>query len=341
MSDPRSGGRGPVPDPQAGGRRLRVGVLGCAGIAERRMLPSMAYQPLVEIAAVASRDGARAEAFAARFGGEPVTGYDRLLEREDVDAVYLPLPPELHVEWTIRALEAGKHVLCEKPFATGRAEAAEAVAAARERRLLLMESFMFLHHPQHAEVARLLADGVIGELRLFHGYFGIPRAGTEADAAPRYASTLPEVAAYPLRAARLFLGDGLRVCGAELRRTERDARPIAGSALLVSSRGVPAHLVFGVDHSYRSGYAMWGSEGHLRLDRAYSTPDEHAPVVRIERQDGVEEVPLPCERQFTRIAGEFARTILDGGDFERHGEDILRQAELVDAVDRAAAAARS
>ncbi|MFJ6666453.1 Gfo/Idh/MocA family protein [Streptomyces sp. NPDC091383] len=324
-------------DLPGGADRLRVGVLGCASIAERRMLPSMAHEPLIEITAIASRDGDRAKGFAARFGGAPVEGYERLLERPDVDAVYLPLPPQLHARWTIRALEAGKHVLCEKPFATGLAEAARAVAAARERRLLLMESFMFLHHPQHAAVARLVAEGAIGELRLFEGYFTIPRLSAEAGAPPRYASTVPEVAAYPLRAARLFLGDGLRVRGAELRRAERGGPAIAGSALLVSEQGATAHLAYGVDHSYRSGYALYGSEGQLRLERAYSTPDEHRPVVRIERRSGVREIGLEPARQFTRIAGAFARTILGGGDPVPHGEDILCQAELADAVDRAAA----
>ncbi|MFD1277037.1 Gfo/Idh/MocA family protein [Streptomyces kaempferi] len=138
---------------------LRVGVLGCADIAGRRMLPSMARQPLVEVSAVASRSLDRARAFTDRFGGTPVAGYARLLERADVDAVYVPLPPELHAQWTLRALEAGKHVLCEKPFALRQADADKAVALARERGLLLMESFMFLHHSQHAHVRRSWTTG--------------------------------------------------------------------------------------------------------------------------------------------------------------------------------------
>jgi predicted dehydrogenase len=306
---------------------LRVGVLGCADIAQRRMLPAMLRQPLVRLVAVASRGEARAAAFADRFGCAAVTGYQRLLDRPDIDAVYLPLPHRLHVEWAVKALTAGKHVLCEKPFAIDLAEAEDAVAVARARGLLLMESFMFLHHSQHAAVGELLADGVIGELRAFTSEFGIP---PKADGRP--ASTLPEVAAYPIRAARHFLGDDLTVLGAHLR--PRYGLDTAGSALLSSDTGVTAHLNYGLEHSYRSEYALWGSEGQLSLRRAYSTPDTHAPVVRIERQNSVEERTLAPDSQFVNIAGAFARTILSGGDFEPAATAILRQAELVDAIAR-------
>ncbi len=151
------------------------------------------------------------------------------------------------------------------------------------------------------------------------------------------ASTLPEVAAYPLRAAQLFLGDDLRVLGAQIRRDGDVGPDSAGAALLGSPSGVSAQLAFGLEHAYRSGYSLWGSEGHLRLERAFSTPDELVPVVRIERQNQVTEVPLAADRQFVNIAGEFARAVLDGEDFGPHYEAVLRQAELVDAMDRAAA----
>ncbi len=320
----------------SGEKVLRIGVMGCADIAERRMLPSMQVQPLVEVTAVASRTAERARSFTDRFGGTPLAGYDALLERDDVDAVYIPLPPQMHVEWTLRALAAGKHVLCEKPFATDLAEAEKAVSYARERGLLVMESFMFLHHGQHAEVRRMVADGVIGELQLFSSEFGIPlRAG--ADGRLGHASTLPEVAAYPIRAAQLFLGDGLRVVGSQERALSAYGPRPAGTSLLVSPSGVPAQLTYGVEHSYRSGYTLWGSEGRLRLDRAFSTPDAHVPVVRLEQQSGTREIELKPDRQFTNVAGEFAKAILHGEDFTPHTEAIMRHAQLVEAVRQSAA----
>jgi predicted dehydrogenase len=315
---------------------LRIGVLGCADIAERRMLPSLARQPLVEVTAIASRRIERAESFTSRFGGAAVAGYERLLDRDDVDAVYIPLPPHLHVEWTLRALAAGKHVLCEKPFATSLPDAEKAVAFARERGLLLMESFMFLHHAQHARVRELVAEGLIGEVQLFTSEFGIPlRGGTDR------ASTLPEVAAYPVRAAQLFLGDGLRVAGAQVRPDNARGPQPAGSALLVSPSGAAAHLAYGVEHAYRSGYGLWGSEGRLRLERAFSTPDDFVPVLRVERDGVSSEIRLTPDHHFTNIAGAFAGAILHGEDHTPHTDSVLAHARLMQSIDDAAAASRS
>ncbi len=318
---------------------LRIGVLGCASIAERRMLPSMLAQPLVEVVAIASRTRSKAEAFTARFGGHPVQGYEHLLAREDVDAVYLPLPPELHPEWTLRALAAGKHVLCEKPFALRLADTRKAVAFARERGLLVMESFMFLYHAQHATVRRLVADGAIGELQVFSAEFGIPLRLSSESGRPRHASRLPEVAAYPIRAAQVFLGEGLRVVGAQERTASAFGPRPAGTALLATPSGVAAQLAYGLEHSYRSGYTLWGSAGMLRLDRAFSTPDDHVPMVRLEQPDRSRKFRLKPDRQFRNIVGAFARTVLEAEDFTPHAEAILRHAELVDALERAVAAA--
>ncbi|MET9697426.1 Gfo/Idh/MocA family oxidoreductase [Streptomyces sp. NPDC006529] len=316
----------------SGRKALRVGVLGCADIAERRMLPSMQRQPLVEVTAIASRTIEKARHFTDRFGGVPLAGYEKVLERPDVDAVYIPLPPEMHVEWTLRALAAGKHVLCEKPFATSLPDAEKAVAAARGSGLLLMESFMFLHHSQHARVRELVADGLIGEVQLFTSEFGIPlRPGGLR------ASTLPEVAAYPVRAAQLFLGPDLRVAGAQVRPDSAYGPQPAGSALLTSPSGAAAHLAYGVEHAYLSGYGLWGSEGRLRLERAFSTPDDFTPVLRVDRADGTREIPLSPDHHFTNIAGTFATAVLDAEDFTPHAEAILTHARLMETIATTAA----
>ena len=299
---------------------LRIGVLGCAGIAWRRMLPSMLRQPLVRLTAVASRDAAKARRFAAEFGCEAVTGYEALLAREDIDAVYLPLPPDLHVEWSVRALEAGKHVLCEKPFAPSAAQARVAVQVARKRRLLLMESFMFLYHAQYTAILREITSGAIGEPHVLTAEFGFPRLGSGD-----LASTLPEVAAYPVRAAQLFLGPELTVVGAKMEEA-------AGAALLCSPKSVMAQLAYGLDHSYRNYCALWGSEGRISLHRAYSTPDDYVPVVHLERGGRRERLPLPADSQFTNVVGAFADAVACGQEFGLHADAIIRQAELVDRI---------
>jgi NDP-hexose-3-ketoreductase len=302
----------------------------------------MGAVPELTIVAVASRDREKAARFAARFDAEPVHGHRALLERDDLDAVYLPLPTGLHHEWAARALRAGKHVLCEKPLATNLVAATELVELAAKSELVLRENFMFLHHGQHRRIRELVDAGAIGELRTFTAAFGIPPLpATDV----RYdkelgGGALLDVGVYPIRAAQLFLGSGLRVAGAVL--GSGSGVDVAGSALLTSEAGVTAQLSFGFQHHYRNAYELWGSAGRIVLDRAFTPPGDWTPTVRVERPDGVEELTLPAEDQFRAVTAAFARAVQAGSGggvpdgIEDGGTATLRQAALVDAVRRAA-----
>ncbi|MEU6996443.1 Gfo/Idh/MocA family oxidoreductase [Streptomyces sp. NPDC046465] len=313
---------------------LRIGVLGCAGIAWRRMLPAIAAGEDVVLTAVASREGAKARQFTDRFGGEPVTGYDRLLERADVDAVYVPLPAMLHTEWVERALRAGKHVLSEKPLATTYKDASTLVALAEERGLVLLESFMFLCHSQHARVRELVAQGVIGELRSLTAEFAFPqKSGDDIRYLPDVGGgALTDIGVYPVRTALLHLGTDLEVLGASSHFDEAHGVDLGGAALLSRSDGVSAQLTWGMEHSYRSRYALWGSSGRISAHWAYTPPPTHSPVLRIERQDRVEELTLPAEDQFGNVVRAFVARVRDGVPSGLEGESVLAQADLVDRV---------
>jgi NDP-hexose-3-ketoreductase len=233
-------------------------------------------------------------------------------------------------------------VLVEKPLATNLAEATELVELAAKSGLVLRESFMFLYHHQHHRIRELLDEGAIGELRTFTGAFGIPPLpATDV----RYdkelgGGALLDVGVYPIRAAQLYLGPGVRVVGATARY--ESGVDVAGSALLVSDRGVTAQLGFGFQHHYRNTYELWGSAGRIVLDRAYTPPNDWAPVIRIERPDGTRELTLPPDDQFHAVTASFARAVQAGAGtgipdrIEDGGTAVLRQAALVEAV-RAAA----
>lgn len=187
---------------------LRIGVIGCAAIARRRMLPAMRAHPGIEIAAVASRDAAKAADTAEQFGCRPVTGYEKLLALDEVQAVYVPLPAALHEQWIEAALAAGKHVLAEKPLTTDPVRTRRLMDLARARGLTLMENVMFVHHSRHAAVKRLVGEGAIGELRAFQASFTIPALpGDDIRYRPELGGgSLYDVGVYPVRAAVHFLG---------------------------------------------------------------------------------------------------------------------------------------
>jgi NDP-hexose-3-ketoreductase len=314
---------------------VRIGVLGLADIALRRILPAIAARPGLRLTALASRDAAKAAAQARTHGCSAAAGYAELLDRDDVDAVYVPLPTALHAPWVAAALHAGKHVLAEKPLTTHAAATEQLLDQAAARGLVLMENVMFVHHAQHAEVRRLLADGAIGEPRSLHATFAVPQL---PDDNIRYrrelgGGALGDVGVYPLRAALHFLGPGLRVAGAVL--TAGPARRVdtSGAALLATPAGVSAQLTFGLEHAYRSAYEIRGSTGRITVAPAFTPPADHTPVLRLTRGAATQELRLAPDDQVANTLDAFARAVRAG---THHDPDCLRQARLLDEI-RAAA----
>jgi NDP-hexose-3-ketoreductase len=319
-------------------QRLRFGVIGCADIAWRRTLPAMITNPAIEVVAIASRDLGRATEFTDKFGGTPLAGYSGVVEREDVDAVYIPLPLMMHAEWIERCLDAGKHVLVEKPMTDSYKETSSLIDLARSRGLVMMENYMFLHHSQHATVRKVLADGVIGEVRGFRGDFTIPPKPA-GDIRYQYdvgGGPFLDFGGYPLRAALHVLGKKLQVVGAVFRRDADLDVVMSGGVLLATEQGVPVQLTFGMEHSYRNSYSLSGSIGSLTLDWAFTPPHTHRPVMRIERQDHREELVLTAEDQFANVVDIFVDAVASGDDLRREHEGTLEQAALMEQIRMAA-----
>ncbi|MEV5437266.1 Gfo/Idh/MocA family oxidoreductase [Streptomyces sp. NPDC052682] len=322
---------------------VRLGLLGTADIATRRILPAVSRTPGVTLTAVASRDPARARSVAAAYGAEALPDYRAVLDDPRVDAVYVPLPAALHAPWVRAALEAGKHVLAEKPLTTDPRTTAELLALAHKSKLVLRENYLFVHHPQHRAVAGLIARGALGEIRAVSAAFTIP---PRPPADIRYRADLGggallDVGGYPLRAALLLLGPALRVAGAVLRTDPARGVDVAGAALLCRDEdGVTAQLTFGMEHRYTSRYEVLGSTGRLRLDHAFTPPADHRPVLLVEGPDGTRRHELEPYDQCAGALQAFARAVRTGesagGGDDPYGPISTRQAELTADIHRQA-----
>src|SRR5437660_6859904 len=153
-------------------KKLRGGVLSTANIGRAAVIPAIQHTANGELRAVASRDEQKAREFAAKLNIPASYGsYDALLADPDIDAVYIPLPNSMHREWSIKATEAGKHILCEKPLAMNAAECMDMEAAASAHGMRLMEAFMYRFHPQTVKVLELVRDGALGTVQLIHAVF--------------------------------------------------------------------------------------------------------------------------------------------------------------------------
>ncbi|MBM7442935.1 Gfo/Idh/MocA family protein [Streptomyces sp. HB132] len=319
---------------------VRIGVLGASSIAWRRTLPALREVPDSTVVAVASREKDKAERFAARFDCAAVHGYEALLERDDIDAVYVSVPNSLHHQWVHRLLMCGKHVLAEKPLTTRPADTAALVELAAHRRLVLRENIAFVHHGLHRRVAELVGAGRIGRLRHIDAAFCFPPL-PETDVRYRAdlgGGALLDAGLYPVRLAQYFLGNELTVAGAVLREDPAAGVDVAGSAVLAAATGETVTLSFGFEHSYGASYTLWGSSGRLSVDRAFTPPPTMAPLIRIDEQDHAEEITLPAEHQFARSAESFVKAVSrsrssgSDPDHDAWAATALRTAELLDRI---------
>ncbi|HEY8584741.1 MAG TPA: Gfo/Idh/MocA family oxidoreductase [Capillimicrobium sp.] len=310
---------------------LRWGILSTARIADTLLGSGLAA------VAVGSRSAERAQAWAAERGIARAHGsYEALLADPEVDAVYVPLPNSLHVEWSIAALRAGKHVLCEKPMGRDPEAVARAFDVARAEGRLLAEGFMWRHHPQVAAALDAVRGGAIGDLRLVRGAFsfGLARPGDVRFQATLEGGALMDVGSYCVSAARVFTGgEPQQALGAAV--TGGDGVDLAFAGTLRFEGDVLATLDVGMDRARRGAVEVVGSEGTLVLRDPWHG---RAPVIEVDGEplpgvEGADAYALMLADFEAAARGE--RAPLLGRD------DAVGQARALAALHRAAAEGRA
>ena len=313
--------------------KIKIGVMGCANVAERCMIPAIKATSEFELIAIASRTKEKADSFADKFSCEAIEGYSNLLNRDDIDVVYIPLPPGLHEEWIINALNKGKHVLAEKSLAIDYTSVKKIINEAETGQLLVMEDFMFQYHRQHAFVKELISDGEIGEIRFFKSSFGFPPRSKDDI---RYSKKLGggallDAGGYVVKAAQLFLGTDLTLGGAFLKYDRQLDVDIYGGAILKNKKNQIAHVSFSFDNYYQCSYEIWGSKGKITAERAFTPLVNFGPKIILEKQDHKQEFVIAPDNHFINILKEFHRAIQEK-DFHRHWNDALLQANLLNQI---------
>jgi NDP-hexose-3-ketoreductase len=311
---------------------IRFGAIGCGSIAQRSMLPALASGCGAQLVAVASPSSKRATELARRFGCEPVTGYEELVTRSDIDAVYIGLPVGLHARWAIEAAKNSKHVLCEKTLARTEMETREVVEACEKAGAAVMEAMAYRFHPQHRIAKEIVDSGGIGEPLLFQGWFGFP----PIDSPHRYdpslgGGALLDAGTYVIHAARTFFEAEPTVMSAML-DNGNEAVEIYGSAHLRFGSPRSALVAFGFNHMYRNSYSIWGTQGVLTMTRAFSISASFQPSVIIERQGHREERVLPAADSFQCEVAAFCDGIEDATLRRRWAEDAVSQSIVLEQV---------
>lgn len=315
-------------------RKLKIGVLGCANIAQRLVIPAIIDTPEYELVAVASRNEEKAQQYANQFQCDALVGYETMINRDDITAVYVPLPIGLHKEWVIKCLESGKHVLSEKSLATDYTSTELMVSAARENSKVLIENFMFQYHSQHQYIFDLIESGEIGAIRCFRSSFGFPPFNSDTNI--RYkkelgGGALLDAGAYTIKATQLFLGNDLELRGSYLKQHDSYDVDFFGGAFLVNSKGVFAELAWGFDNFYQCNYEFWGSKGKVIAERAFTASPGFKPKVILEKQDEKQEIFLPADNHFVKILQYFYKSVMIN-NLENNYTELLNQARLLESV---------
>jgi predicted dehydrogenase len=324
-------------------KKIRWGVLGAARIATTKVVPAMQQCELGEIAAIASRDLAKAESAARDLAIPRAYGsYEELLADPAIDAIYNPLPNHLHVPWSIRAAEAGKHVLCEKPIGLNAAEARQLIAVRNRTGVVIGEAFMIETHPQWVRMRELVRGGRIGPLRGAVGTFGYFKRDAENVRNVREwgGGGLLDIGCYPIKAARMaFAEEPKRVAGTLVRDPDFQI-DILTSALLEFPSG---HCVFtcGTQIVPCQSMQFLGTTGRIEMEIPFNPLPGKTSRIRIDDGSDITGANVVVEEfaacdQYTLQGDAFSRAILSGAPVPVPLEDSLANMLAIDAVFRSA-----
>ncbi len=314
-------------------KRVRIGVLGCASIAERSVIPAIKFlHEKYELVAVASRNLEKAQLFADKFNCEAIAGYDNLIARQDVEALYVPLPTGLHNEYIQKALKNKKHVYAEKSIALNSLDATLLVETAKKEQMALMEGYMFQYHKQHQQVHHLIESGEIGEIRNFYASFGFPPLDKENF---RYNDTigggaLMDCAGYTVRASFFILRQDLKVKAASL--FYNDKTNVFGNAYMQGSNNLGVFLAFGFDNYYQCNYRIWGSKGIIYAKKAFTPKPNEIPEIILEKNNEIITLHTNPDNHFIGSMNEFYNIIIDCNKREKHYKEIIQQSVALDTI---------
>jgi predicted dehydrogenase len=317
-------------------RKLRWGVLGYARIARESVIPAILRSDNSEFRALASRDEAKLADGLARFPGiRTHRGYADLLDDPEVDAVYIPLPNSLHREWTVRAAEKGKHVLCEKPLALDAGQVREMIAAAEANRVVLMEAFMYRYTDRTRQVAGVLASGALGEIKFIEASFRF-RLANPASIKLQPAlggGALYDVGCYPVNFAGLVADSAAGAAGSAVPESvaaqcvRRGGIDEIFSGLLRYPSGLIAALHCGFNAAMRVGAEIVGTEGTLAVPDTFF---DAAGSLVLTRGSERTEIPVAASDRYRAEVEDFAGAVL-GKRAPRLGlAESLRNSEVID-----------
>jgi len=315
--------------------KIRWGIISTANIGAKKVIPAMQKGEYCDIQAVASASLTKAEALAAQLNIPKAFGsYEALLDDPGIDAVYIPLPNHLHVPWSIKALEAGKHVLCEKPIALSVVEAQELLDVSKKYPTLkIMEGFMYRHHPQWQKARELVVDGEIGRLQTIQSFFSYYNTDPSnvRNMADIGGGGLMDIGCYSISLSRfIFEEEPKNICGL----IEYDPQlkiDRTASGILEFDRGTSTFTCSTQMAPYQR-VNIYGTEGRIEIEIPFNAPPDLSCKMWHQKLDQIKEISFPVCDQYTIQGDLFSKAILDDVDVPTPLEDGVANMKVLEAL---------
>jgi len=320
---------------------IKFGIIGCSRNAERSVIPAINKSQHAELQYIGSNSISKAKEFAKKFHCKKYGNYENVISDPDIDAVYISTPIGLHEDWILKSISAGKHVYCEKSITTSFESAKRIIHHARENNVRVLEGFMFKFHPQHMKVKEIIHQNRIGNPVSFSGIFGFPAFPLNDI---RYNKSLGggflnDSGCYPISASRMIFNEEPIGVSCSLLYDGKTDVDVGGTSYLIFEKDKTASIVYGNGNYYQAGYSVWGSQGILSLDRAYSVPPDFSPMIKLKYSSDFtwegrknEIFKIEPANHFLIMLDTFCLDIANKTkspfNFE---EDILNQARVMDA----------
>lgn len=316
-------------------RKIRWGMISTAKIGLDAVLPAMQKGQYSQVIGIASRSPEKARAAAGRLGiPKAYNSYEELLADPHIEAVYNPLPNHLHVPWSIKALEAGKHVLCEKPIGMNAADARRLLEACkRYPNLKVMEAFMYRHHPQWHFVQRLMKDGEIGELRSIHRFFNYYLVDPTAiyNILEMGGGALRDIGCYAVSLSRLIFDSEPRQVFAAMDIDPQFKTDRFTSGILDFGRGITTFTcstqLFDLQR-----VSIMGTHGQVEFELPFNPPIDRPAKISLQNANGNREIELELCDQYTLQGDHFSKAILDDTPVSTPIEDAVANMVVIDAL---------
>ena len=333
---------------------IRLGVICPSEIAYRRFMPALTQVREVEFMGIGissqeerfgekidcgdqrkniiEKEKEKARKFTDKYGGRIFESYREIACAENIDALYIPLPPALHQMWADIALRAGKHVLIEKSATVSAQNANQLISLASSRNLAIHENYMFVYHRQLAEIERIIQTGEIGKVRLYRITFGFPKRSEDDFRYNRQlgGGAFLDAGGYAIKYASQLLGESSKIRYAQLNYVGGYDVDMYGSGAMTNDAGDTVQIAFGMDNAYRCELEVWGSDGILTASRVLTAPDDFIPTCTICRQNDTEIRELPTDYTFRKSIEHFITCIKSEEKRNGNYRVITRQAEFID-----------